>query len=56
MSTMCNLCPKYGKSAGNKRGALNEVRLYCIETVKLFSDVVYGADTSLYVCVSNVDS
>ena len=28
MSTMCNLCPKYGKSAGNKRGALNEVRLY----------------------------
>ena len=27
MSTMCNLCPKYGKSTGNKHGALNEVRL-----------------------------
>ena len=23
MSTMCNLCPKYGSSAGNKRGATN---------------------------------
>ena len=25
-----DLCPKYGKGAGNKRGALNEVRLYTI--------------------------
>ena len=26
--TMCNLCPKYGSSAGNKRGATNGGRLY----------------------------
>ena len=30
---MCNLCHKYGKSAGNKRGGLNEVRLRtCLAT------------------------
>ena len=23
LSTMCNLCPKFGSSAGNKRGATN---------------------------------
>ena len=41
MSTMCNLCPKYGSSAVNKRGATNGGRLYSAELKKVIRGNTY---------------